>query len=531
MRVGAKARPLLAMIILGLPVAVASFLAGWTFLGFRYTGWFTDSLDYLWFADFYLQSFAGEVSPEAEATFRATRFPPLLPLLLAVVGGGSENPGAAAALMFVLFTACAGLATWWAYRATRDIFAAVLCGLSLAVSPGWFLLQQSSPVSEPLMLALALGALLLAGEGPLTRGRALTLALVAGAIPLARTIGIAMAIPVALRLLADHGLGRLRFGLAGLAMLPIVAWSLMRSTLPQAENYTDSLTLESIRTVYGGMVPWLAGQPFRMVEGAASALANVPGPVAVSLSGLLALLAVLAALVGWRRLDAQFLLLYCGIVFVWPFPAEMPRFMGLLLPIVLVLAARGAAWLAGLRATRPGWYSGRLLAALSVAVIAVSFPSVAHNGHLALRKVDPQLEPFKRFGGYFMAENVQVGDHALEFAARLVAAMEVLPEYVPAGECVYALSPQMVFQYGKVRSMATPRNLADAKDARERLVACRYLLAMSAPTSQHGEPPMYPATLVPDEVKPLFISYMDVSGRRYPVVGLFDLAALRSPVP
>ena len=145
-------------------------------------------------------------------------------------------------------------------------------------------------------------------------------------------------------------LGRIRFALAGLAMLPVAAWSLLRSTLPQAENYTDSLTLESIRTVYGGIVPWLAGQPFRMVEGAASALANVPGPVAISLSGLLAFLAVLAALVGWRRLDAQFLILYCGIVFVWPFPAEMPRFMGLLLPVVLVLAARGAAWLAGLRA-------------------------------------------------------------------------------------------------------------------------------------------------------------------------------------
>jgi hypothetical protein len=98
--------------------------------------------------------------------------------------------------------------------------------------------------------------------------------------------------------------------------------------LPKAESYADSLTLESIRTVYGGIVPWLAGQPFRMIEGAASALANVPGPVAIALSGLLALLAVLAALVGWRRLDAQFLLLYCGIVFVWPFPAEMPRFMG-----------------------------------------------------------------------------------------------------------------------------------------------------------------------------------------------------------
>lgn len=531
MRVGAEARPVLVMVLLGLPVVVASLVAGWTFLGFRFAGWFTDSLDYLWFAEFYSQFFSGEVSSHAETTFRTTRFPPLLPLLLAAFGGSSTDLAPVGLLMFVLFTACTALATWWAYRATRDVIAAIFCGLSLALSPGWFLLQQSSPVSEPLMLALVLAALLLAGEGPLTRGRALALALVAGAIPLARTIGIAMAIPVAVRLLADRGLGRLRFGLAGLAVLPFLAWSLVRSTLPQAENYTDSLTLESIQNVYGGIVPWLAGQPFRMVEGAASALANVPGPVAISLGGLLAVLAVLAAFVDWRRLDSQFLVLYCGIVFVWPFPAEMPRFMGLLLPIVLVLAARGAAWLAGLRAARPAWSSRPLLAALSVAAVVVSLPGVAHNGHLALRTVDPQLEPFKRFGGYFMAENAQVGDQALEFAARLVAAMEVLPEYVPDGECVYALSPQMVFHYGKVRSMATPRNLADARDVRERLVACRYLLAISAPTSQHGESPMYPATLVSDQVQPLFISYMEVSGQRFPAIGLFDLAPLRRSVP
>ena len=109
--------------------------------------------------------------------------------------------------------------------------------------------------------------------------------------------------------------------------------------------------------------------------------------------------------------------------------------------------------------------------------------------------------------------------------------MEVLPEYVPAGECVYSLSPQMVFHYGKVPSVATPRNLADAKDAQERLVACRYVLAMSAPTSQYGESPMYPVKLVSDQVQPLFISYMEVSGQRYPVVGLFDLVALRKAAP
>jgi hypothetical protein len=525
MQAGAARRSLGAQVLLWLPVAVAMLVASWTFLGFRYTGWFTDALDYLWFADFYLQSFTGSVSPAAEATFRTTRFPPLLPLMLAAMGAGSADPGPAFVLMFVLFTACAGLATWWALRETQDVTAAVLCGLSLALSPGWFLLQQSSPVSEPLLLAMVLGALLLAGDGPLTRGRALALALVAGAVPLARTIGIALVLPVVLRLLGDRDLGRLRFGLAALALLPAIGWALLRASLPTSDNYTDSLTLESIRGAYGGVLPWLAGQPLRMVEGAAAALSHSPGLLATVTCGVLAALAVLAALVEWRRLDAQFLLLYCGIVFIWPYPAEMPRFMGLLLPLVLVLAARGVIWL---RTQVPGAMPrnrGRVLAILSATVMMVALPSMWLTGHLALRKVDPQLEPFKRFTGYFAAGDARVGDQALEFAARLVTAIEVLPEYVAPGECVYSLTPQMVAHYGKVRSVATPRDLQSEDEARRFLVACRYVLTMSAPTAQHDESPMYPAPLFADRLQPLFISYMEVAGTRYPAVGLFDLKA------
>jgi hypothetical protein len=101
----------------------------------------------------------------------------------------------------------------------------------------------------------------------------------------------------------------------------------------------------------------------------------------------------------------------------------------------------------------------------------------------------------------------------------------VLPEYVAPGECVYSLTPQMVAHYGKVRSVATPRDLQSEDEARRFLVACRYVLTMSAPTAQHDESPMYPAPLFADRLQPLFISYMEVAGTRYPAVGLFDLKA------
>jgi hypothetical protein len=55
-----------------------------------------------------------------------------------------------------------------------------------------------------------------------------------------------------------------------------------------------------------------------------------------------------------------------------------------------------------------------------------------------------------------------------------------------------------------------------------------YLLAMVAPSAQNSEPPMYPAALIAGVSEPLFLSFMEVDGRREPAVGLFDLQRLQS---
>jgi hypothetical protein len=312
-----------------------------------------------------------------------------------------------------------------------------------------------------------------------------------------------------------------------LALLPFAAWSALRASLPRADRYADSLDVDTILQAFGGVEGWLIGQPLRMVEGAAGAFAIEPGPVALALAGVVAVLSLGAAVVDWRRLDAQFLLLYCGIVLVWPFPAEASRFMVPLAPVALVLAARGGARLL----TGPGagrtLQGGRLLGLMAGLGILASMPDAARCAQQALRAVDPQLEPFKRTKAYFMSPDERVADQSLEFAARLVAAMQVLPEYVPTGACVYSITPQMTYYYGRVRAAAVPRGLTTASDARARLTRCRFLLAMSAPSAQHAETPMYPATLVADEIEPLFISHMEVDGQRVPAVGLFDLAELQ----
>ncbi|MFN7553331.1 MAG: hypothetical protein ACK59M_01400 [Pseudomonadota bacterium] len=289
-----------------MPALLTALVAGWTFSGLKYVGWFSDSIEYLWFADLYLQSFGGEVSARAGAVYCSTRFSQVLPMLLAAIGPGSADPTRCAVLMWVLFVACSALATCWAWRETQSVVAATVAGLALAVALGWFLLQQVSPASEPLMLVLVLVAVLPAGDGKFTRDRSLAIALVVGAAPLSRSIGVALVVPAVVLLLSDRALARLCLPLA---VLPFTAWSMLRASLPHAESYMDQLSVESMRAAFGGFGPWLLGQPLRMIEGAATLLSITPSIAAILLAGLLGVLALLGYVVHWRRLDAQFLLL------------------------------------------------------------------------------------------------------------------------------------------------------------------------------------------------------------------------------
>ncbi len=252
-----------------------------------------------------------------------------------------------------------------------------------------------------------------------------------------------------------------------------------------------------------------------------------PSIAAIVLAGLLGAVALLAGVVHWRRLDAQFLLLYCSIVFTRPFPAEMPRFMALLFPVVIVLAARGGEWL--LRRVAPSFrqqVSG-MLAGLCLAVLVVALPGARQSATRMLREVDSELEPFKRTGGYLVAADLRSADEGLEFGACMIGAIEVLRDHVALGECVYAVMPQLVAFYGKVRATASPRGVTESEKARYTFSACRYLFAIWGATPQYDGVPMYPVSLLVPGSRPVFVSRMLVDGVERPAVALFDLASVR----
>ena len=139
---------------LGLISIIAVCVYSWIAAGGIGIIGFSDSADYLLYADFYRAQFAGQSPPEAVAFYRATRFPPLFPLVLAAFGGGTDDTLGRARIVSCIITLGMFAMLWaWLRRETESPVAAATITLLVVLSPGLFLLVLN-PVSEPLAMGM-----------------------------------------------------------------------------------------------------------------------------------------------------------------------------------------------------------------------------------------------------------------------------------------------------------------------------------------------------------------------------------------
>ena len=202
--------------------------------------------------------------------------------------------------------------------------------------------------SEPLFLALLVGALVLADRKEVSGARGAAAGLLAGLAALTRSIGIAAvaSIPVALWL----G-GKRKAAVAALigsvALLgPWVIWLFLHGDAVDpriASNYGTYLTAAG----QTGLLGILAGLDFRVFAPLARlTLPAVPPVIWLALAGLLAAAVVWGGVAVASRVPVFLTTLgfYLAIVTVWPFAPD--RFVWIVLPWMAMLAVVGAmaAW-------------------------------------------------------------------------------------------------------------------------------------------------------------------------------------------
>lgn len=310
------------------------------------------------------------------------KYPPVLPAILALVGavGGLQ-------LSKLAMLACTGAAVWATARLGRRLVgepAALVAAGLLALNPT--LLEYGHYVlSEAPFTLLILLALLAAGRGD-RRGVALAIAAGAGAF-LTRTAGLAvlLALPAAWALRGEWRRAAVGASAAAAVML---GWAAFQGwAAPEQAGYLRELALVDPYDPAAGSVG-LAGLVARAASNLwAYASGVVPqtlfGPGSVGGAYVPAGLAVsLVFLVGWARSSGRlpgppemFVLLYGGLIAIWPSVWTDRRFLLPALPLLLLfgtgLLARGLERVASLR-REAGPRGAGGLAAVALALIVAA---------------------------------------------------------------------------------------------------------------------------------------------------------------
>ena len=483
---------------------VACVAYGWIAIPPATLGPDADPTHYAVLAGYYSESMRGSVDPYTEFVYRASRFPPVWPALLGLLGGGPDTPGLLKAVTSLCAIATV-LLTWaWIQREHRDPWLATVLATALALCPGFFILNLE-PHSEALGMVLMLGALLVATRAPVDRADVYRGAALFALLALTRAICVVFAPAVTVWILRARS-GLYRAAMAGLLVaLPLCLWLLFRSTIPQNVGYSMQWNPERDLASVGGWSGFVLSQPWRLAENLVLSFAPVGG--ALSRVAGFALCAL--ALIGWvkrlvaNRLDAWVLGSYVGVLFVWPYPNETERFLLFLLPIVLVSAATAASMLA--RRTTPGrvgWMPAGFLLLLAIA----SGPSIVHGVSRATLQIDPELASEKRGEEYFRASSPEEATAVAEHNARKRTTAEALRGVVPEGQCVYAVQITYVFAHGGVPAAEFPPGFLEGTVGAEQLQRCNFFYVVGGQFVGEGAPTIDFFAALRSATRPVLVS-------------------------
>lgn len=325
------------------------------------------------------------------------KYPPLFPALLAVLGwlGGVQ-------LFKLAMLALTAAAVWLTIQIGRRRLGdgpALLIGILLAVNP--VLIEYSHYVlSEAPFVALVLLSLW-AAEHPGKLGFGIAL-LAAVAAFLTRTAGLAVL--VALPLAAAMGRRFRRASLAGAAGLAVMlVWGLyQRWAAPEQAGYLQEVALRNpydpaAGTVgLGGLFARAAGNAWAYVSGVVpQTLAGLDPTGAPTLIALIGIALAALALVGWvGRVQERvgpaelFVLVYAGLISIWPEVWTDRRLLLPLAPLLLLFAVSGAGRVRESWRPRLGpWISGAVPLALTLSIILPALAFVARQAPLRIECV------------------------------------------------------------------------------------------------------------------------------------------------
>ncbi len=485
---------MLAMLVVCGTVALALWVAAHPPLA----GLFSDSINYLQIAEYFSASFSGTAGDAHRYQFASTRFPPLYSLLLAMTGAGLQQWNQAITVAAVLVAGYAALC--WVYlRQQTGSAALALVLVPVAVLTPYLAEWLVLPLSEPLYAIIVLAALLLAStkSNPVLAAAALV-----SLAPLCRSAGLALVLAYVAWLATNRDIAPARRALGSIvAVLPAACWAGFRSTQPVLGNYTDFLSIEATLQAAGGFAAFVAQQAAAIADAATSWLDPALPGIARAAALVLAIPTVVGLLLRARdrRLDAWYVLVYLGIVAIWPYPVETPRLLSVVAPLLMLSAWTGSRFAIERFARGALRAEARPVAALALSAIAVTGSLGGYQRLLerTTNEVPEEFEPARRWTHYLNTPDSVAAHDLAETLIRTAYLIDEAAASVPHGACVYTHFRALVDMRsaGALRTVETPQSIS-VDTAADAMSACDYVLVTQLASPQRGEPPLYPLPLL-----------------------------------
>lgn len=512
-----------------LPAALAGALAFAVFIGCcnksSFAGVNSDGAIYLLMADM-LSPYRSHHFGFGEFLFAHYPFPPLYPLSLALVGGGSATPHLDY-LFDALCLAIAVTATWaWVRRAGGGPPAAAAAAVTLSLTP-IALFTVMGLFSEPLYLALSMSALALIAPTKIERRHWYIAAGLLGLAAVTRTVGL-FAVAAFLGNWWWQTGARKAYPVVLLATLPPLIWAACKWRFGWSGGYVGSLLDDGFVSAVHGIIEQLPINVRALAYHGVRCfdlLGSVYSAAVVSALTALALITWVARL-RTGAVDALYLALYLLVMLLWPYPNDFARFLLIVLPFFAAYACWGAALLlehCGQRRVAP------LAAAATAAVlICIVLPSTLLIVLQIAHADTAQEREFTRISQWYRYDSQSEARRMTEVAVRVLDAMAKLDEYVPPQACVTSIMPEVVMLQARRKSRRPPGIRATLPTLRAVLAECPYVLMLRGTAFPAIDYPLfYPHDRVTSDLEILHAERLDPTQPQGPPMMI--LARYRGP--
>ena len=491
---------------LAIPIGVLALIL-FGFVSFKHSlhGINSDAAVYVLLADFY-SPYRDHGISFIDHLFEHYPFPPLYPLLLGLLGGGTTEPILNYAVGAGLLAASLVLIFVWIRAQGGDLIQASAVPVLIALTPSAMFIAMGV-YSEPFYLLLSFAGFI-AVSHPHSRFRWYAAAALFGLSALARSVGIfAIASFIIYWLLQTRGR---RYRMVPLIALCLPAcWSSLKWLRNWHGSYVGSIIEDGPRAALENIAEQtpvnLEAIGFHFVR-----TFDVLGSAYVKAA--LVVLMVPACVSFIRRLrdaemDALYVGIYLTVIAFWPYPNHMQRFLLMILPFFITYTLWGTAELQRFSTSKLSARCARWGAVALFALITMPstlFITTQIHQYAGTPHADKTKSP-DWYGRDSQAESLA----AIDYRDRILAAIETVETHVPEDACVTSTMPEIVQLHARRKSLRPPLAEPDLDALIEHVSACSYVLMVNTFSFPPSYSYYYPLTELRAHLKLIHSIAMD----------------------